>query len=88
MTPRNETFRDGQGGSLGNHPDPIPMPDSPTGSCCPSDIKYETGTVKGWKQRVEDGDPEVLLKHVQWEKGKGKRKEDLGTVDKIITVGP
>ena len=77
MTPRDLAYRDGQGESLGSRPDPITIPDSHTQSCCPSDTKYETGPVKGQKRRVEDGDPEVLLKGAVGRPGRLAREQGL-----------
>ena len=88
VTPRDAFFRDGQGGSLGNRPDPIPMPDGPTRSCCPLDTEYETGPVKGRKRQMEEEDPEVLLKRARRQKGKGKSKADSVTKEKgDVSVG-
>ena len=88
MTPRDAPFRDGQGGSLGNRPDPIPMPDGPTRSCCPLDAEYETGSVKGRKCQLEEENPEVLLKRACRQKGKGKSKASSGTKEaEVATAG-
>ena len=74
MTPRDVVYKDAQGEPLERRPNPIPMPDGPTRSCRSSDVEYETGPVKGKKRKVEDGDPEMLLKRARREKGKGKGK--------------
>ena len=82
MMPRDMAYRNAQGEPLESRPNPIPMPDGPTRSCCPLDVEYETGPVKGKKCRMEDGDPEVLLKQARRErnKGKGKEKATSGTL--------
>ena len=65
MTPHDVFYRDDQGRPWESQPNPIPMPDGPTHSCRPLDTKYETRPAKGRKCKVDDGNPEAILKQAR-----------------------